>query len=263
MDARPKELGQFLRGVRERISPETIGLPEGQRRRTPGLRREEVAELCGISTAWYSWIEQGRGVSVSAKVLERLGETLGLNDAERFYLLELAGKGVEEKSPPSGLGCPPVLERIVREMPSPAYILNGTWDAVAWNPPAEALFEGWLDRNAKSRNLLRFMFCEPAARRLVESWEERARRTISDFRADCGRQLSDPPARTLVDGLLSESEDFRTFWEHQDVSWREGGTKKFLHPVFGPVEYEQATFRLVFRRDLKMSVLVGREFGAR
>jgi transcriptional regulator with XRE-family HTH domain len=263
MNARPKALGQFLRGMRERIAPEAVGFPERRRRRTPGLRREEVAELSGISATWYSWIEQGRDVSVSAKVLERLADALGLSDAERFYLFELAGKGVEDKTSAAGLGCPPVLERIVREIPSPAYILNGVWDAIAWNPPAEDLFSGWLDATAKSRNLLRYMFCEPAARRLVDGWEERAGRMISDFRADIGRSLSEPPARDLIEDLFAESQDFRTCWEQQDVSWREGGTKKFLHPVLGPVEYEQATFRLVSRRDLKMSVLVIREAEAR
>ncbi|MHB8368982.1 MAG: helix-turn-helix transcriptional regulator [Leptospirales bacterium] len=256
MEIKPKELGQFLRVLRERISPEAMGFSAGGRRRTPGLRREEVAELCGISSTWYTWIEQGRKVSVSAKVLERLAISFELSDAERFYLFELAGKGVEEKPVIGADEYPGILERIVREIPSPAYILNGSWEAIFWNDPAESLFRGWLDKDAKTRNLLRYMFLEPYARRLVAGWEERARRLVSDFRADCGRRLSDPPVRELIEELQAGSADFRKYWKQQDVSWREGGPKRFNHPVFESVSYEQATFRLVSRRDLKLTVLV-------
>src|SRR5262249_20682563 len=159
-----------------------IGLAAGHRRRTPGLRREEVAQLCGLSTTWYTWIEQGRDVSVSPSALARLAGVLQLDRAERAYLFELAGKrdpdhrdSDDDKIFPAALAC-------VNAIAAPAYILDRNWKACSWNPLAERLFGGWLDR-AGDRNLLRFIFLEPAARALICGWAERARRVAAEFRA--------------------------------------------------------------------------------
>jgi transcriptional regulator with XRE-family HTH domain len=170
-----RELGAFVRAHRAQLSPAGIGLSAGTRRRTPGLRREEVAQLCGLSTTWYTWIEQGRDVSASPEALARLAGVLRLGRAERAYLFQLAGTrdpdpggSDTEQVPPGVLAC---VERIA----SPAYVLDRTWTARTWNAPAERLFAGWLDRPG-DRNLLRFIYLEPAARSLVCDWEARARR---------------------------------------------------------------------------------------
>lgn len=255
-----KELGRFLRSLRERTPPEQAGFSGEGRRRTPGLRREELAHLSGISPTWYSWIEQGRPVSVSQSVLERLSEVLRMTEAQRQYLFELAGKpaktpsnSIEPDRPPS------VIASIIHREPGPAYLLDHAWNAILWNKPAEDLFCGWLSPGSGKRNLLEYMFLEPEARRLVVEWEDRARRLIADFRADCGRSLENPPFPDLLDSLQSRSPEFLDFWQKLDVSWRTAGQKLFRHPTLGMVEYEQATFRLVDRRDLKLTILVPKE----
>ncbi|MHB8542827.1 MAG: helix-turn-helix transcriptional regulator [Leptospirales bacterium] len=260
MDPSRKELGRFLRSLRERSSPGESGFSGGGRRRTPGLRREELAQLIGISPTWYSWIEQGRPVSVSQGVLERLSEVLRMTDAQRQYLFELSGKTTKNTDPSPGSDpLPPAVVSIVRRETGPAYLLDADWNAILWNKPAEALFSGWLGEKAEKRNLLEYMFLEPEARTLVIEWEDRARRLIADFRADCGRRLENSPFPELLDSLQSRSPEFRSFWQTLDVSWRTAGAKLFRHPTLGILEYEQATFRLIDRRDLKLTILVPKE----
>ncbi len=257
MSSSTKELGRFLRSLRERTLPETAGFSGEGRRRTPGLRREELAQLSGISATWYSWIEQGRPVSVSPGVLERLAEVLRMTVAQRQYLFDLAGKhsgDAPDSREPEEIS-PPIPE-IVLSQPGPSYLLDGSWNAVLWNKPAEELFCGWLSPGSRTRNLLEYMFLEPAARSLVVDWEERARRLIADFRADCARKLEEPPFPGLLDSLHSGSPEFRMFWQTREVSWREGGRKLFRHPALGVLEYRQSTFHPASRRDLKLTVLV-------
>ena len=190
------ELGEFVRTHRERLIPAAIGLPVGSRRRTPGLRREEVAQLCGLSVTWYTWIEQGRDVSVSPTALARLAGVLRLGRAERAYLFELAGKrdpdhdrSETDQIPRAALGC-------IETIGSPAYILDRKWNARSWNAPAERLFVGWLDQRGE-RNLLRFIFQQPVARSLICDWEVRALRVAAEFRAACSAHLNDPSLRLL------------------------------------------------------------------
>src|SRR5262249_46529236 len=157
--ARRRELGDFIRAQRERLTPEAAGLVAAGRRRTPGLRREEVAQLAGLSATWYTWIEQGRDVSISPTALARLATALGLGRAARAYLFELAGK----RDPDPGSGAvdplPPAVAAAVAAVSAPAYLLDRYWNARAWNAAAERLFVGWLDRPGE-RNLLRFIFLE-------------------------------------------------------------------------------------------------------
>src|SRR5580700_7387763 len=184
-----RELGEFIRSHRERLAPAAIGLAVGSRRRTPGLRREEVAQICGLSATWYTWIEQGRDVSVSPTALARLAGALQLGRAERAYLFELAGRHdpTPDASEPGDL--PPALLACVAAIGSPAYVLDRSWDARSWNATAERLFTGWLDRPGErdfQHNLLRFIFLEPAARSLICDWDTRARRVTAEFRAHAG-----------------------------------------------------------------------------
>ena len=255
MIERRRELGEFVRACRERLEPGTIGLIARGRRRTPGLRREEVAQLCGLSVTWYTWIEQGREVSVSPTALARLAGALHLGRAERAYLFELAGKhdpdpGAAEADqlPAAALGC-------VETITSPAYILDRTWDAKSWNRPAERLFVGWLDEPG-DRNLLRFIFLQPAARAFICGWEERARRVVAEFRAACSVYLDDPALRQLIDGLHRQSAEFARFWDTHGVLGREGGERTFHHPRDGFLCYEQVTFNLADRPDLKLTMLI-------
>ncbi len=253
---RQHELGTFLRAHRERLTPSAIGLAPGARRRTPGLRREEVAQLCGLSTTWYTWIEQGRDVSVSPSALARLADVLQLGRAERSYLFDLAGKrdpdlGETESDPVS-----PAALASVEGIAVPAYILDRHWNAKSWNAPAERLFTGWLDRDG-DRNLLRFIFLEPSARTLICDWEHRARRVAGEFRAASSLHLSDPALRALVEALHRESADFARFWREHEVLGREGGERTFRHPRDGFLKFEQVTFALAERPDWKLTMLMG------
>lgn len=252
---RREELGEFLRAHRERLTPAALGLASGSRRRTPGLRREEVAQLAGLSTTWYSWIEQGREVSASPLALARLARILKLGRAERAYLFELAGKRDPDQGDANSEEAPAAALACVDTISAPAYILDRSWNALRWNEAAERLFIGWLDR-PDARNLLRFIFLEPGSRSLIDGWEERARRVAAEFRAVAGTHLDDPALRQIVDELLQKSPDFARLWNEHQVIGREGGERTFHHPRDGFLRYEQASFDLAGRPDLKLTILV-------
>jgi transcriptional regulator with XRE-family HTH domain len=220
-----KALGAFLRAHRERLPPRGTQ----RRRRTPGWRREELAEACHVSVTWITWLEQGRQVSASARALTRLAEVLQLIPAERAYLFDLAGK----RDPAAPTAAPHVLPPAILALPAritvPAYVLDRSWTAIAWNEPATRLFTGWLN-GRNDRNLLRFVFLAPAARRLIEGWEDRSRRIVAEFRTDFSRHLRDPAMQALVDELVSRSAMFRDCWQAHGVLDREGGERAFLHP---------------------------------
>ncbi|TWT15578.1 helix-turn-helix transcriptional regulator [Reyranella sp. CPCC 100927] len=250
-----RELGDFVRAQREKLTPAVAGLTVGTRRRTPGLRREEVAQLCGLSVTWYTWIEQGRDVSVSPTALARLATTLRLARAERAYLFGLAGKRDPDQHDSDAGDVPASLLACVSAIATPAYILDRTWTARGWNAPAQRLFVGWLDAT-QDRNLLRYIFLAPAARALICDWPERARRVVAEFRAACSAHLNDPALRAVIDGLRLQSPAFAGLWDQHGVVGREGGARTFSHPIDGFLRYEQVTFDLATQPDLKLTVLV-------
>jgi len=253
--AQRRELGDFVRAQRERLDPAAIGLGARTRRRTPGLRREEVAQLCGLSTTWYTWIEQGRDVSVSPMALARMAATLRMGRAERAYMFELAGKRDPEQGGTAADDVPSAVLACVEAIRAPAYVLDRSWTARCWNASAEHLFAGWLDQPGE-RNLLRFVFLEPAARSLIRDWDMRARRVVAEFRASCSARVTDPALRSLIESLRRQSPDFAQFWNLYGVLEREGGERTFHHPLDGLLRFSQVTFDLAGRPDLKLTVLV-------
>ncbi|KVE39303.1 helix-turn-helix transcriptional regulator [Burkholderia sp. TSV86] len=257
LDTTPaRALGDFIRAHRERLSPQAAGLPPGPRRRTPGLRREEVAQLCGVSATWYTWIEQGREVSASADALARIAVALQLSRAERAYLFELAAQRDPAEPELAATDVPATLVATVKLLATPAYVLDRQWNALTWNDAASTLFAGWLDGERDERNLLRFTFTSPAARALIVDWQARSRRLVAEFRADTIRHLSDAPTRALIDSLVAASDAFAHYWASQDVVEREGGERAFDHPRDGRVVYQQMTLKPAQRDDLKLVVLV-------
>jgi len=253
--AQRRELADFVRAQREKLKPAAVGLPAAARRRTPGLRREEVAQLCGLSVTWYTWLEQGRDMSLSPSALARLATALRLGRAERAYLFALAGKHDPDADHAESDVVPPALLACVETIGTPAYILDRGWTARAWNRKAARLFAGWLD-GAHGRNLLRYIFLNPAARTLIRDYEARARRVVAEFRADVSTHLSDPVIRALVDDLRQQSREFARFWEEHGVLGREGGERTFNHPRDGLLRFEQVTFNLASQPDLKLTILV-------
>ena len=253
-EPRRRELGEFLRSHRERLTPAMLGLDPGMRRRTPGLRREEIAQLAGVSATWYSWIEQGRDVSVSAAALMRLARAMRFTAAERAYLFELSGNRDPESAAEAPAGfAPDELPALLAAIVTPAYVLDRAWTALAWNGAAERLFVGWLD--GPERNLLRYVFLSPLARQLIADWEVRAVRLAAEFRADYSRHLGAPDTRELIDGLRAESAFFEQAWQAHDVTEREGGLRTFTLPTGGLLSFRQTTLLPARHHDTKLVVL--------
>lgn len=253
-----KKLGEFIRAHRERIKPEELGFPKGGRRRTPGLRREELAQMCGVSATWLTWLEQGREISASTKTLARLADVMRLTPAERAYLFQLSER-LDPRSEESRATADAESTSLVNAIKTPAYILDRQWDAIAWNRPARELLVGWLDGKPGQLtrpNLLRFMFLEPGARLLTADWSQRAARLVAEFRADCGKHVDLPPISNLVSELSLSSDEFRQLWKKQDVVNREGGQRRFQHPERGELTFEQITLHPATQRDLKLVVLL-------
>jgi transcriptional regulator with XRE-family HTH domain len=248
-DDQRRLLGEFVRAHRERLRPLGSG-----RRRTPGLRREELAAAAGISSTRCAWIEQGRPVQPSPETLARLAGALALGAAERAYLFKLAGRVDPLDSGGDDGAAPEALRVIVEALPTPAYGLDRLWNACCWNAPAAHLFRGWLD-GAADRNLLRFMFIGEPARSLVPDWRERALRLLAEFRADFGGHFRDAAVRALVDSLRVASPLFSQGWEEQDVLPRAGGLRSFRHPTDGALSYRQFTYSPLEFPDFKLVVL--------
>ncbi len=247
---RKRLLGQFVRAHRERLPAPAAG-----RRRTPGVRREELADRAGISATWLTWIEQGRDVQASADALRRLAEALDLTAAERAYLFDLAGRRDPRGPDPAPAEAPPPsLAETVAALGVPAYGLDRLWNATTWNAAAERLFPTWLGQG-RQRNLLRYVFLDPAAKALIPDWDERARRLLAEFRIDYGRGLGDPRLRDLAEALRAESPAFAPAWEDQAVLAREGGERRFDHPLDGALRFRQHTFVPADRPDHKLVVL--------
>lgn len=257
LDKRRKELGEFLQAIRKRGTPEEFGFPAGARRRTKGLRREEVAQLSDISATWYTWIEQGRDVNMSADALVRMAEALRLTRTERAYLFDLSGRRdpqghIQEEDLASN-----TLTTLLEHIHVPAYILGRTWNVLAWNPQAQKLFGAWLsqDDNTIAPNLLRLVFTHPNAKEFVMNWEARSRRLVAEFRADCRSRLEEPELQSLVSELSKASAEFDRFWKQHDVLERQGGLREFNHALLGMLTYQQVTMRPVDQEQLKLVML--------
>lgn len=235
-----RRLGTFLRARREALTPRDAGLRGvPTRRRTPGLRREEVAMLCGLSPTWYTWLEQGRDVSMSPPALARIAAALHLSAAERIYLFELARKRDPDAPADGEQGALPPLLAALDSIAGPAYVLDTLWRACGANAAARRLLRGWLE--GPEPNLLRYVFLDRDARALISDWAERARRLAAEFRADSARRQDDAELAELIDALTYASPEFAQAWTDHGVLAREGGLRDFDHPLDGKLRYRQIT----------------------
>ncbi len=240
---RRRELADFLRTRRARLSPAYLGLPEGVRRRTPGLRREEVAQVAGLSTTWYTWLEQGRNVHVSTQVLESLARTLQLNADEKAHLFVLAAhtatldrSGIQETVSPT-------LQRVLAQMgTNPAYIRGQRWDILAWNRAACSVLGNFCQTPAHERNTMYRFFCNPAVRRLYIDWENIARAILAQFRASMGLHVADPWFKELIERVQKISPEFRQWWPRHEILGTPEGRKELNHPLVGKLVFEHTTF---------------------
>jgi len=233
-DDHANELGEFLKARRSEVSPRTVGLPEtGAKRRVKGLRREEVALLASISPDYYTRIEQGRR-QASAPVLDVLARVLHLDDDEREYLFELAGKEAERPRRQSAQKVSPQLLRVLDELTtSPALVLGRRMDILGWNRMASALLVDFSAIPEKKRNYVWLMFSDTTFRSLHVEWEEMARTAVSMLRMEAGRNPHDQRMAALVGELSMKDDDFRSWWGDHRVTARERGSKTLRHPVAG------------------------------
>lgn len=247
-------LGTYLRDRRTRLDPVALGL-SGTRRRTSGLRREEVAQRAHISPTWYTWLEQGRGGAPSADVLDRIARALMLTDAERehLFLLGLGRPPGIRHRPEEGIT--PRLQRVLDALnPSPALVRTATWDVIAWNRAASVALTDYGSLPPEQRNVLRLIFCDPRVRDAQSDWEGVARFVVAAFRADAARAGATERAEALVSELSQRSAEFAAMWRDNDVRNHGEGMKQIRHATAGPIAFEYSAFTIDGRPDLGMVV---------
>ncbi|AQU81318.1 MULTISPECIES: helix-turn-helix transcriptional regulator [unclassified Halomonas] len=247
-----EDLAEFLRKHREKITPEEVGLPRGRRRRTPGLRREEVAALAGVGLTWYTWLEQGRDISVSAAFLDNLSKTLKLDAAERRHLFLLAHQRLPAELGKTWCSVPPLIQQLMDDLPTrPAYILNLRWDVLAWNAAADKLFN-FSAHTPERRNMLWLIFTDPVMRRLLASWEEQVSQMLSSFRRDFARAAQDTAIDGLVEELTKVAPEFKAWWKTQEINAPCQGVRYLHLEEIGDVALEHTTLTVDEERHLRL-----------
>ncbi|WP_321853901.1 helix-turn-helix transcriptional regulator [Burkholderia cenocepacia] len=253
-DAPDNLLGAYLRDRREKLDPAALGLP-ATRRRTPGLRREEVAQRAHVSVAWYTWLEQGRGGAPSADVLDRLARALMLNEAEREHLFLIGLGHPPEVRYHAPAGVTPRLQHVLDSLDaSPAIIRTATWDVAAWNDAAAATLTDYATLPPAARNILRLIFVDAGVRHAQSDWERVARFAVGGFRADVARSGATQAVQAFVDEMRATSAEFDAMWRDHDIRTHEEATKEIRHPRAGRIALEHSTFSVTSRPDLSLVI---------
>jgi transcriptional regulator with XRE-family HTH domain len=251
-----RELGTFLSSRRARLQPKEFGLPEGPRR-TPGLRREEVAVLAGVSVSWYTWLEQGRDIQPSADALRRISKILKLDRVESSHLFALSAR--EEPAVVTTGGVTEGVERLVRAInPIPAYVRNTRLDILAWNDAIADLFVDYGSLQPHERNTLRLLFLYRPYRTLILDWEQMARGMISTFRASRAHAQDKVPFDDLINELSQQSAEFRDWWQDTDVKGFDEGSKRLRHPTSGHIDFTYVALTPEGRPDLSLVTYIPR-----
>lgn len=243
------ELSEFLRSRRARLKPEDVGLPEfGRHRRVPGLRREELAQLAGVSVAYYTRLEQGNGRNVSMEVLDSIARALRLNDTERAHLTHLA-KPTMKKKQRAAITRPqqvrPGVTHLLDSMEAvPAILIGRRLDILAWNRMARALLGDFAAMEPEERNMARLVFLDPNTRDLYLDWEFKATEVVSVLRLYAGCYPDDPALLALVGELSVKSEEFRSLWAAHTVTDKGHGTKRMRHPLVGEMTLGYETLKV-------------------
>ena len=247
-------LGIYLKDRRAKLDPAAFGF-SARRRRTPGLRREEVAQRANISPTWYTWLEQGRGGAPSAEVLNRIARALMLTEVEREHLFLLGLGRPPEVRYRKDEGVTPRLQRVLDALePSAALIRTAIWDVVAWNRAATVMLTDYALLPPQQRNILRIIFLDPRMRAVQYDWASVARFVVGAFRVDAARAGAAAEVQPLVDELCRLSPEFKAMWRDNDVQSQHEAVKYIRHPVLGPLAFEYSAFAVDGRPDLSMVV---------
>lgn len=252
---RRQALADFLRKRRAGLTPDEVGLPPGLRRRTPGLRREEVAQLANIGTSWYVWLEQGRDVNPSAQVLESLAQALRLTPNERRHLFLLAGQTLLAQTAPAEACVSPVPQQMLDDLnPAPAYVIGRRWDCLAWNKAADAVLMISKAPAPYGCNLVWRFFTDPAMRRHFPNWEEMARGVLAELRTANARYPGDRWFKELIDELKQISPEFCSWWPQHDAPRWLDGDKIMQHPTLGCLEFKYLILQVLSDPDVKVAI---------
>ncbi len=248
-------LADFLRKQRAHLSPADVGLPPGLRRRTPGLRREEVAQLANMGASWYVWLEQGRDVHPSAQVLESLAQALRLTPNERRHLFLLAGQPLPSHAIPSEERISPVLQQMLSDLdPTPAYVVGRRWDYLAWNKAAERVFAISAASLPYERNLVWRFFTDPMMREHFSHWEQIARGVLAEFRTASVSFPGNGWFEELIEALKQASPEFCRWWQEHDAPRSLDGHKTMEHPTLGYLEFQHFTLQVQSSPDVRASI---------
>ena len=255
-EVRRRELADFLRSRRERLAPADVGLPPGGRRRTPGLRREEVALLAGVGVTWYTWLEQGRDIRVSDQVLEAIGRTLRLDPHERNHLFTLAGLG----APPAGADSDVVgaeVRAVLDQLhPYPAFVTNARYDLLAYNDAYQVLVGRLDDLPLEERNSLWLIFAKTTTAKCFVDRDQARRRMVAQLRASMAEHVADPAFKCLVRRLHDVSPEFTALWAQHEVAQPETSRKRVLHRDLGLLQFSHVPTWLSPRTGLRLVTYV-------
>lgn len=253
-ESRRRELADFLRTRRARLSPQECGLPQRGRRQTKGLRREEVAFLADVSLSWYTKLEQGRDITISVRLLKSLAEALRLTSVERSQLYALALIDPMSGPPSGSADFVPALQRMINAMPlSPAFILTARGDYIGSNEAADRIMGPYYE-NALGENRLTNLFLDKRTRKSLPDWKESARYQVAVFRAAYGRNAGDPAFIALVDRLTRESPEFRQLWQRHEMQDHSARTVLYDHPSLGRLKFEYFTFYADIDTNLRVDI---------
>ena len=255
-EERRRALGDFLKTRRAQRSPSSAGLPERRAsRRTPGLRREEVAQLAGVSVTWYTWLEQGRDIRASEQVLESIAAALGLNVEERNHVFRLAHRQVLPAPPPIKHTVNPALQTVLDSLrTSPAWVIEHRWNILAWNRAACEVFGDFGAMSLRERNILRFAFTDEALRQRLVDWEAFAQSMLATFRASGSEYVGEPWFVRLVEDLKGASPEFRKWWPEHDVRGAPLERVRLDLPGVGLLELDNVSFQVNSDPDLRVCV---------
>jgi transcriptional regulator with XRE-family HTH domain len=250
-----EELADFLRTRRAKVSPLEVGLPARPRKRTPGLRREDVAELAGTSVTWYTWLEQAREINVSAETLDSISAALRLTDDERRYLFTLAEQPLPKRESRQRQTINPALESVLKSLTTPAFVLGRYLNVLAWNKAAKTVFGYFLKENSdESLNWARAVF-EKRNRRFIVGWEDFAQCTLAVLRTDYARHLSvDPQGAKIIDELQREFPEFAKWWAQHEVLDLPHRRKEFNHPQIGRLAFEYVALQIEDEADMRLYI---------
>jgi transcriptional regulator with XRE-family HTH domain len=257
-DDRRREIAAFLRARRARLTPEQAGLPSGSRRRTPGLRREEVAALAGVSTEWYKWLEQARDVRASEDALRRIAGALRLEPSEARHLLTLSGYafgGADNGS--RDVAISPLLQRLLDQLTNcPAWVLGERWDILAWNSGARAIFGDLESMSVVERNAIYQMFLAPRLRSMLEDWEWHARDLVAKVRLTHASHVDDPWFNEVIHLMRHRSAEFAAWWDDQLVQLPRDGIKRYNHPDCGRLTFDYTVLEVSDERSTALQLVL-------